>query len=176
MYTLNIKGRMKTAYYVATVVSAYRQALDTLLHQGEDAYHAQIPALMAELQKASHRKSNTGFYFGAPQPAAGAAGCEQTMEFVAQVTVGAEAGEPATVMVKNRFCLGDALEVLAPQGSRAYNVAAMTLADSGEPVQTVTVAGTLIHLRFPFAVSEGDILRGENRNHRKREPVPETCI
>lgn len=164
--SLKIEGRMKTAYYVATVVSAYRRALDALASGGEAAYRALLPELMAELDKASHRKSNTGFYFGAPQPAAGAGGYEQAMEFVAQVEGNALAGEPAAVVVKNRFYVGDALEALTPAGSKPFTVAAMQLADTGEAVDTVSVAGTRLVMTFPFAVGAGDILRGPNRNHK----------
>lgn len=63
--SLKIEGRMKTAYYVASVTQAYRRALD-LLAQGEAAYRAALPELQDELLKVSHRSSNTGFYFGTP--------------------------------------------------------------------------------------------------------------
>ena len=75
---------MKTAYYVASVTQAYRRALD-LLAQGEAAYRAALPELQDELLKVSHRSSNTGFYFGTPQPASGAEGFSQTREFVGRV-------------------------------------------------------------------------------------------
>ncbi len=163
---LKIEGRMKTAYYVATVVSAYRRALDVLASRGEEAYRAQVPALTAELAKASHRASDTGFYFGVPNPPAGAEGLSQTMEFVGRVSRGARAGEPADVVLKNRFYTGDALEVLTPKGSFPFTAGEITLADTGETVDTCGVAGTPIRLVFPLAVEAGDILRGPNRNHR----------
>ena len=90
--SLKIEGRMKTAYYVASVVSVYRRALDLLELEGEEAFRRAVPDLMRELNKASHRKSNTGFYFGAPQPAAGAEGFSQTMEYVGDVLEAAAPG------------------------------------------------------------------------------------
>jgi putative protease len=164
--SLKIEGRMKTAYYVATVVSAYRRALDLLEKQGEDAYRAALPALMEELQKASHRTSNTGFYFGDPTPPAGAAGFSQSMEYVGDIISDAAEGEEALVRLKNRFYVGDSLEALTPQGNRSFIVTSMILAESGESVTTASVAGTLIKMIFPFAVGAGDLLRGPNRNHR----------
>ena len=164
--SLKIEGRMKTAYYVATVVGAYRRALDLLELQGEAAYLAALPELMAELGKASHRRSNTGFFYGAPQPPAGAEGFEQSMEYVGDVASGAAAGEAATVVLKNRFYAGDALEVLTPSGSKAFLVESLRLADTGEEIQTAGVAGTRLLMAFPFAVEAGDLLRGPNRNHR----------
>ena len=165
--SLKIEGRMKTAYSVATVVSAYRQALDTLCTHGEEAYRESVPHWMEELAKASHRDSNTGFYFGTPEPAAGAAGPWQTMEFVGQVTRGAAAGEQAEVLLKNRFFVGDALEALTPRGSLPFTVEGIALADTGEAVQTASVAGTRLWMRLPFAIETGDLLRGPNRNHQR---------
>ena len=162
--SLKIEGRMKTEYYVATVVSAYRRGLDTLA-EGEEAFERALPGLLEELHKTSHRPGNTGFFLGKPSPCAGAEGISQTMEYVAKVMADASAGEAAPVMVKNRFYVGDSLEVMQPDGSKAYTPARITLAESGEQAETVSVAGTLLQLVFPFPVSEGDILRGISRNH-----------
>ena len=164
--SLKIEGRMKTAYYVATVVSAYRRALNILETEDEEAFRAAVPALMEELHKASHRQSNTGFYFGAPEPPAGANGFSQTMEYVGDFMAPCEAGGEALIRLKNRFYVGDELEALTPEGSHAFTVTAMKLEGTGEAVQTASVAGTLIRVPVPFRVDEGDLLRGPNRNHR----------
>lgn len=164
--SLKIEGRMKTAYYVATVISVYRRALDLLYSEGEEAYRARLPELMNELNKASHRLSNTGFYFGAPQPAAGAGGFSQSMEYVGDVISDAAAGETALVRLKNRFFVGDQLEALTPEGSKPFTVTSLTLDETGESVETASVAGTILRMSFPFAVGNGDLLRGPNRNHR----------
>ena len=164
--SLKIEGRMKTAYYVATVVSAYRRALDLLLTDGEAAYRAAVPSLLTELGKASHRASNTGFYFGDPTPPANAAGFEQSMEFVGEVLTDAAPDQPALIQLKNRFFVGNPLELLTPSGFKPYTPAAIQLADTAEYVDTAGVAGTRLYLRFPFPVGAGDLLRGPNRNHR----------
>ena len=165
--SLKIEGRMKTAYYVASVVSVYRHGLDLLEKEGEEAFRRAVPDLMRELDKASHRQSNTGFYFGAPQPAAGAEGFSQTMEYVGDVLEAAVPDEPALIRLKNRFYVGDELEALTPTGSHPFTVGSMVLAETGEAVQTASVAGTLLRLRFPFPVAPGDLLRGPNRNHQQ---------
>ena len=164
--SLKIEGRMKTAYYVATVVSAYRRALDILENEGDEAFLAAVPSLMQELQKASHRQSNTGFYFGAPSPAAGAGGFSQTMEYVGDFIAPCEAGGEALIRLKNRFYVGDTLEALTPEGARSFTVTSMKLEQTGESVQTASVAGTLIRVPVPMRVEEGDLLRGPNRNHQ----------
>lgn len=164
--SLKIEGRMKTAYYVATVVSAYRRALNLLQNEGDEAFLAAVPSLMDELGKASHRASNTGFYYGAPTPPAGAEGFAQSMEYVGSFLSHAVPGEEAIVQLKNRFYVGDTLEALTPQGSLPFTVESMRLDATGEWVQTASVAGTLLRIPVPFAVDEGDLLRGPNRNHR----------
>ena len=65
-------------------------------------------------------------------------------------------------------CLTGDAEVLTPEGSLPFRVESMRLTDTGEAVDTVSVAGTRLQLVFPFAVGAGDILRGPNRNHRGR--------
>ena len=164
--SLKIEGRMKTAYYVATVVSAYRRALDLLENKGEEAFLAAVPELMEELRKASHRASNTGFYYGAPEPAAGAEGFSQSMEYVGDFIAPQDANGEALIRLKNRFYVGDELEALTPAGSQRFTVERMTLETTGENVQTASVAGTLIRIPVPFPVDNGDLLRGPNRNHR----------
>ena len=164
--SLKIEGRMKTAYYVATVVSAYRRALNALENEGEEAYRALLPELLAELNKASHRKSNTGFYFGAPQPAAGAGGFEQDMEYVGDFVGPANEQGEALIRLKNRFFVGDQLEALTPSGVHVFTVQSMRLEETGEEVSTASVAGTLLRVPVDFPVDHGDLLRGPNRNHR----------
>ncbi len=164
--SLKIEGRMKTAYYVATVVSAYRRALDILEAQGDEAFEAAVPGLMQELNKASHRQRITSLYFGAPQPPAGAEGFSQTMEYVGDVVDATTPEGETLICLKNRFYVGDTLEALTPEGSKPFVVRGMRLQDTGESVDTASVAGTRLFVRADAALSPGDLLRGPNRNHR----------
>lgn len=60
--SLKIEGRMKSEYYVAAIVKAYREALDKYLEDREN--YKYDPKWMDLLMKVSHRKYHTGFYFG----------------------------------------------------------------------------------------------------------------
>ena len=161
--SLKIEGRMKTEYYVATVVGAYRRALDALA-ESEEKYRALLPELEKEVRKCSHRPFNTGFYFGPPSPAAGAEGFTQEMEYVGRVEDW-ENGV-AAVRIKNRFYVGDTLELLCPAGAFPFRVEEITLPDTGERKDTVSVAGQRVLLPLAHPAAEGDFLRGPNRNHR----------
>ena len=164
--SLKIEGRMKTEYYVATVVSAYRRALDALA-QGEETFQAALPGLLAELDCASHRDSDTGFLLGTPQQPGGAEGFHQSAEYIARVMTDADAQGIATVQLKNRFYAGDRLEVLQPGATNVMIAPKFRKADTGEEMDTYGVAGTLVEMQFPFPVAEGDLIRGVTRNHRR---------
>lgn len=164
--SMKIEGRMKTEYYVATVVSAYRRALDALA-QGEETFQAALPGLLAELDCASHRDSDTGFLLGTPQQPGGAEGFHQSAEYIARVMTDAEAQGIATVQLKNRFYAGDRLEVLQPGATNVMIAPKFRKADTGEEMDTYGVAGTLVKMQFPFPVAEGDLIRGVTRNHRR---------
>ncbi|NLB91092.1 MAG: U32 family peptidase, partial [Clostridiales bacterium] len=162
--SLKIEGRMKTEYYVSTVVGAYRRGLDAL-SLGETEFEKILPELTEELEKASHRPSNTGFY--EEKPTAGAVGMIQTREYVGRILENTSAGVKTPVLLKNRFYVKDSLEVLTPQGSFSYQPEQIWLEKTGETINTHSIAGDILLLEFPFPVAKGDILRGPTRNHSK---------
>ena len=59
-----IEGRMKSIFYVATIVSAYRRAIDEYYKDPEN--YKFNPEWLSELKKVSHREFTTGFYFDKP--------------------------------------------------------------------------------------------------------------
>ena len=65
IYSLKIEGRMKTPFYVGTVVKAYRQAIDDYFADPK-LYEERLPYYLAEVSKASHRDYTTAFYYGKP--------------------------------------------------------------------------------------------------------------
>lgn len=164
--SLKIEGRMKTEYYVAVVTGAYRRGLD-LLAQGEDAFRAALPELLQELTCASHRDSDTGFALDKPQQPGGAEGFHQEREYIARVMAPSAAGQPALLLLKNRFHAGDTLEVMTAQGVFPVSATPFLREKNGETLDTLGVAGELIRMPLPVAVQEGDLLRGQVRNHRK---------
>lgn len=164
--SLKIEGRMKTEYYVAVVTGAYRRALD-LLAEGEAAFRAALPELMAELACASHRESDTGFALDKPQQPGGAEGFHQEREYIARVMADSAAGESARLMLKNRFHAGDRLEVMTARGVFPVEAKSFFREKTGEMLDTLGVAGEMIRMELPLAVQEGDLVRGEVRNHRK---------
>ncbi|MBQ3573727.1 MAG: U32 family peptidase [Clostridia bacterium] len=116
--SFKIEGRVKSEFYVATVVAAYRRAIDSYL---ENPNNWQLdPSCKEELKKVSHRAYTTGFYFGKP------GGSEQHYESSSYIReydmVGVvedynEETSVARVVQKNRFFKGDEVEFLCPDGT-----------------------------------------------------------
>ena len=103
--SIKIEGRNKKAFYVASVVNAYRQVLDG----------APAADFAPELEAVSHRPYGTGFFFGEAEQAPDYDGYEQQAMHVADV-VSSDAGARTIVArCRNRFAEGDELEVLSPR-------------------------------------------------------------
>lgn len=108
--SIKIEGRVKKAFYVATVVNAYRHVLD-----GEN------PELwVSELETISHRPYSTGFFFGEAEQSSSADIYTQLYDWVGEVKTSAPRNDgrfDVEVYCRNRFYLGDTLEVLSPYAS-----------------------------------------------------------
>jgi len=162
---LKIEGRMKNEYYTATVVGAYRRALDAVR---DGRFTEEVKdALAAELMKVSHRPYDTGFYFGPPAHPGGREGFSQRMELAAVVLDWQDDGV-ALVQVKSKLMLGDRLELLTPGGVHPFELTGMAL-DDGAPITVCARPDTLLRLPLPHRCEAGDLIRGTCRNHSSTE-------
>ena len=115
--SLKIEGRMKSVYYVAAVVAAYRKAIDAYYEKGAD--FEVLPEWRAELEKVSHRPYTTAFAYQEPDHTAQEyvkSQPEQSYDFIGLVLK--EGAEKGTVIVqqRNHFKTGETVEVLTPHG------------------------------------------------------------
>ena len=161
-----IEGRMKNELYIATVVGAYRRAMDA--YAADPAAYAANETLRkqlrAELDKISHRVYDTGFYFGQPQVAGEAAGTQQEAEYMGYVLD--VSGGDALVEMKNRFFVGDELETVTPAGSEKLCIDDIVIDATGEHVGVVSVPKTLVRIPCGGKLQAGDMLRGPVRNRK----------
>ena len=148
--SFKIEGRMKTVYYLATVVNAYRRAMD-----GGD-----LNVSEAELTKINHRAYTKAYFYGENDKTLNYdEGQEQgEYEFAAWV-IGYEGGT-ALVEMRNRFAVGDELEVLSPGDSflKKFVVGDMTDEDN-VPVTDAKLVQQRLKIAVPFRLYAGDILR-----------------
>lgn len=103
--SIKIEGRNKKAFYVASVVNAYRQVLDG----------APVADFAPELEAVSHRPYGTGFFFGEAEQAPNYDGYEQQAMHVADVVASAAGTRTIVARCRNRFAEGEELEVLSPR-------------------------------------------------------------
>ncbi len=147
--SLKIEGRMKTEYYVAVVVNAYRRVLDGTMTV-EDA--------RKELLTVSHRPYTTGFYHGElPQDHSNAGVYTQTHRFAGTV-LACENG-CAVVQQRNRFVRCDALEVVSPVLTNAVLYADEITDEQGEPVGIANRVQQILRIKTDLPLSTGDLLR-----------------
>ena len=113
--SFKIEGRMKSVHYVATVVKAYREAIDAYFEKPEEWECRE--AWLEELEKVSHRVYSTGFYFGRPgseDQSYSHSGYSRTHEFVGKVLQYFPQEGCALIEQRNKFSVGDCLEIFGP--------------------------------------------------------------
>lgn len=115
--SLKIEGRAKTAYYVASVTSAYRRALDAFLATPENEEFVCPEDVLEELNRTSHRRYSPGFYFGKERATQDTqtGGYVRQWEFIGVVEQWADG--IATCTQRGKFSLGETIEVLTPSGA-----------------------------------------------------------
>ena len=166
--SLKIEGRMKSVHYVASVVKAYRMALDAAC--AGTPYEVR-EEWIEELGKVSHRAYTTGFFFGKTteeDQIYGSSSYEQTSDFVGLVRAyDAESGL-ATVEQRNNMKLGQEIEIFQPQGvSFRQELGEMWDVD-GQPITAAPHPQQIVRIRMTQAVEENSILR---RDVPKKEEV-----
>lgn len=155
--SLKIEGRMKSPFYVATVVNAYRRAADS--YYASPADWKADSTLVNELELTSHRQYTTGFYFGDYDRQ-----CYETSKprqigvFVA--TVLDCGGGYVLIEQRNRFAKGDKLQVLSPGEDFLKEFVVEEMFDeNGNPVDDAKNVQQKLRIKCPYSLGRYDILR-----------------
>lgn len=152
--SLKIEGRMKSILYVATVVNAYRMALDG----------ADMSVVMDELNRISHRPYTTGFMLddSAELMAEDSGGYIQDYRIAAVVLDYDSEKKIAHIEQRNRFFDGDELSILSPGDvKRSFKVRGITN-EAGEAVEGAPHPCERLFIGCDEPVKAGDILRQSN--------------
>jgi len=130
--SLKIEGRMKSSFYVATVVRAYRQALD--LYAADPENYVLPQELLDELDKVSHRPYYAGFFVPSDAGIHRPTGTYiRDYDVVGVVDSYDEATGEAVVSVRNRLYVGEEVEVMQPHGPiLKQSISRMNNEDSGQ--------------------------------------------
>ena len=156
-----IEGRMKSIFYVATIVSAYRRAIDAYYADPEN--YEFDPQWMAELKKVSHREFTTGFYFDKPtnkdqnyQTSA----YTRDYSFVGLVKSYDEATGYAIVEQRNKMSIGEEIEVFGPYTDfYKQTLTEMYDYETGEPVESAPHPQQVLKIKMDKPVKPDFMLR-----------------
>jgi len=160
--SLKIEGRMKTPFYVGTVVKAYREAIDDYF-DNPSLYESKKQYYMDEIAKSSHRDYTRAFYYGKPS------GNEQVYtnntyirdyDFIGMVQEDSnETTGCAIVEQRNKFSIGEEIEVMPAKGEAFTMIVQELWNAEGIAISTAPHPQEIIKLKFPKHVKRFDMLR-----------------
>ena len=159
--SLKIEGRMKTPFYVGTVVKAYRMAIDDYFESSEK-YQKRIPIYMQEVSKASHREYTTAFYYGKPD------GKQQVYtnnsyireyDFIGMIKEDSDEKNCAIVEQRNKFSVGEEIEVMRAKGAFFSMKIEKIWNEAGEEITTAPHPQEILKIQFTQPVKKFHMMR-----------------
>ena len=157
--SFKIEGRMKTALYVATVARTYRKAIDACL-TSDEAYEKILPWCREEISKCTYRQFTTGFYFGKPD--------ENTQIYDSNTYINeytylgiVEKVEENTVFIeqRNKFCVGERIEIMKPDGSNVETEVLAIVNEEGEQMENCPHPKQKLMVTLSERAEQYDLLR-----------------
>ena len=151
---------MNSEYYLATVINAYRRAIDDYYKIGEK--YKENPIYNAELCKTAHRAFTTAYMLGDNKQTVNYDNSQSKGDstFIALVLGYDKENKTALVEMRNRFKEGDMLEVLSPSEQFNEKITVGEMYDEkGERVSDAKIVQQKLRLKTDIVLNEGDILR-----------------
>lgn len=164
VYSLKIEGRMKSPYYVAGVVKAYRQAVDAY-YENPEAW-TYDPKWMHNLLRVSHRQYHSGFYFGITNKQIyDTSSYVRDYDIVGVVKEYDKETKTAIIEQKNRVFEGDEVEVLRPEDDN-FNINLDNMKDEKDnKIEVANRAQMIFKVTSETELKPNDMLiksKGEN--------------
>lgn len=155
--SFKIEGRMKSPYYVASIVKAYRQAIDAYFENPKE-YKFQ-KKWMDDLTKASHRVYYTGFYFGdANKQAQESSNYIREYDIVGIVRDYDKSTGVATVEQRNRVFEGDTVEIFRSEGD-SFEICLNDMKNSkGQKIEVAPSAQMIFTVTTSVELKKDDML------------------
>ena len=158
--SFKIEGRMKSEYYLATVINAYRCALVEYNNDKENFVLSEY--IKEELAKTAHREFTKAYYLGDNKNTINykdsqAAG---TAEFIAIVKGYDDNLKMVEVEMRNRFKIGDELEILSPDEFFNKKITVQKIINSrGENIDDAKLVQEMLFINCQYPLKQGSILR-----------------
>lgn len=158
--SFKIEGRMKTALYVATVARTYRKAIDDYLESPE-LYKKNMDWYKDEIGKCTYRQFSTGFYFGKPTHENQIYDSNTYInEYIYLGTIlDKDSDGQVLIQQKNKFCVGDEIEIMKPDGRDIITKVIGMKNERGEAVESCPHSKEMIWLDLSIQPEICDILR-----------------
>ena len=158
--SFKVEGRMKTALYVATVARTYRKAIDDYL-SGEENYCGNMDWYLHEIGKCTYRKFNTGFYFGRPTEESQ---IYDNSTYISEavylgIVDAAEDGGLISIEQRNKFCVGDEIEIMKPDGRDVAARVERILDEDGQDMESAPHAKQKLKVQLSEPAEKYDLLR-----------------
>ena len=160
--SFKIEGRMKSDYYLATVINAYRRAIDAYFREGE--VYKENPLYMTELKKTAHRCFTTAYAFGENDKTVNYDDSQSkgTHKFMAKVLDFNKEEGYALIEMRNRFKKGEVLEVLSPNDTFNKQIVIEKMLNlKDEEVLDAKLVQEKLKLFTDIGLQKGDMLRKE---------------
>jgi putative protease len=153
---LKIEGRTKSHYYVARTTQSYRRAIDAAARgEGFD------PALLGDLENLAHRGYTDGFFQRHHtqdyQNYLDSHSKSRQQCFVGEVLAYDTASGIAEIDVKNKFCVGDRLQLVTPEGNEDIVIEDME-DQHGKPVEAALGSGYVVRTELPPSANDRSLL------------------
>lgn len=158
--SFKIEGRVKSQYYVSTVVRSYRMAIDEYLKNPDKYIYKE--EWLDEIKKASYRDFTTGFYFGKPtgeEQVYTSSSYIRTYDFSGLVLDYDENTGIATIEQRNRMFLGDEIEVFGPNKYHFTQKIEKMWNEEGEEIDVAPHPQQIVKMKMNKPVENWDILR-----------------
>ena len=160
--SFKIEGRMKSIFYIAHVIKAYRRAIDAY-YQDPDGYRYD-PTWFTEMCKACHRDFTTGFYFQKPDSDAqeySSSSYIRDYSFTGLVKSYDPETKIAVVEQRNKMDLGDIIEIFGPEGDAFTQKLNYMTDEEGSPIESAPHPQQILHIKMAQPVAEMYMLRKE---------------
>ena len=157
--SLKIEGRMKTALYVATVARTYRKAIDD--YQKDPAlYEKNMPWYLEQISNCTYRQFTTGFFFGKPSDESQ---IYDSNTYVKEYTylgiIGEEKDGTYRIEQRNKFSVGEKIEVMKPNGDNVEVIVKRILTEDGVEQESAPHPKQILYVDLGIEVDQYDILR-----------------
>jgi putative protease len=157
--SFKIEGRMKTALYVATVARTYRKAIDDYL-EDPAKYRANMDWYKTEISKCTYRQFTTGFYFGKPDENTQIYDSNTYVNEYTYLGIVEETKDGlARIEQRNKFCVGDAIEIMKPDGTNLQVIVEGLYTEDGTPVDSAPHPKQVLWIKLSGEASKYDLLR-----------------